>query len=593
MKRFAVAAGLLVIAVSSVFLLTAQPQAAASKDIVLEAMRAEMQRARGLRGAGGMDVPYFFEYSLDDVRGYSVTATLGGVLSERQTRLRVPRVQVRVGDYEFDNSNYVLSDAGFGPRFDFGQMPEDNNLLAMRHQLWLSTDRAFKNALEAIGRKRAALRAQNLQQEKLADFAKAEPVKMLLDVTPRKIEEAAWRKRAVDVSAVFANYPRVLLSGVDFEFGENATYLLNSEGTEVRYPDNLNYLRIRASGQAADGMTVRDHAVIHSTDPSRLGSDAELKAVAETVAKNVTALAEAPVGEAYSGPVLFEAQAAAQLFAEVLGSQLAITRRPVPEASRPVPFVPSDLEGRLNARILPTGFTVTDDPTQKTFEGRELMGHYDVDMEGVRPKPLTLIEGGNLKAYLSTRQPNRFSTESNGRARIPGNFGHKMAGITNLFVKSNDGVPAAELKTRLLAMIKDRGKPYGIIVRKMDFPSSATPDDLRRLAAALAGGGAGHVTSSPLLVYRVNPDGSEQLVRGLRLRGFSVRSFRDITASSTELAQFDFMGNGAAFSLMGAGGYVYMASSIAPALLFEDLELDKPQMDFPRLPVVPAPALTK
>lgn len=577
------------------FLISAQPRAAApaAKDVILEAMRAEMQRARNLRGAGGMDVPYFFEFALDEVRGYSASATLGGLLGERETRVRVPRVQVRVGDYEFDNSNYIFSDANFGPRFDFGQMPQDNNLLALRHQIWLQTDRAFKNALEGIGRKRAALRAQNLQQEKLADFAKAEPVQMLLDVTPRPLDQATWRRRTVETSNVFAAYPRVLTSSVEFEYGENSTYLLNSEGTEIRYPDNLNYLRIRASGQAADGMPVRDHAVLHSTDVARLGSDADWKRAAEEVGKNVTALAEAPVGEAYSGPVLFEGLAGAQLMAEVLGSQLAIPRRPIPEPNRPLPFAPGDLEGRLNSRILPSSFTVTDDPALKEFQGRELAGHYLVDIEGVRPKPVTVIEGGVLKSYLTSRQPNKFSTESNGRARIPGAFGHKLPAISNLFVKSSDGVPAAELKTRLLTMIKDRSKPYGIIVRKMDFPSSASPEELRRLAAALAGNSAGNIISSPLLVYRVFPDGREELLRGVRFRGLSVRSFKDILASSTEQYQFDFMGNGAGFALMGAGSYVYLASVVSPALLFEDLELERPQIDYPRLATVPAPPLTR
>ena len=580
--------------VATALMLAAQPRPAApTKDVILEAMRTEMQRARNLRGTGGLDIPYYFEYALDEVRGYSVTAVLGGVLSERETRVRVPRVQVRVGDYEFDNTNYILSDANFGPRYDFGQMPQDNNVLALRHQIWLQTDRAFKNALEAIGRKRAALRAQNLQQEKLADFAKAEPVQMLMDVTPRPVDQGAWRRRTVAVSEVFASYPRVLASGVDFEFGENSSYLLTSEGTEVRYPDNLNYLRIRASGQAADGMPVRDHAVVHSTDVARLGSEADLKRAAEQVAKNVTALADAPVGEAYAGPVLFEGLAGAQLMGEVLGSQLALPRRPIPEPNRPLPFVAGDLEGRLNSRILPSTFTVIDDPTQKEFAGRELAGHYLVDMEGVRPKPVTVIEGGTLKSYLTTRQPHKFSTESNGRARIPGAFGHKMAGITNLFVKASDGVKADELKTRLLTMIKDRGKPYGVIVRKMDFPSSASPDELRRLGAALAGSASGSIISSPLLVYRVYPDGREELIRGVRFRGLSVRSLKDILASSQEQYQFDFMGNGLGFALMGAGGYVYLSSVVAPALLFEDLELERPQIDNPRLPVVPAPPLTR
>ncbi len=52
------------------------------------------------------------------------------------------------------------------------------------------------------------------------------------------------------------------------------------------------------------------------------------------LAQNVTALAEAPKGEDYSGPVLFEGQAGAQVFAEVLGRNLSLTRRPVADGGR-------------------------------------------------------------------------------------------------------------------------------------------------------------------------------------------------------------------------------------------------------------------
>ena len=41
------------------------------------------------------------------------------------------------------------------------------------------------------------------------------------------------------------------------------------------------------------------------------------------------------------------------------------------------------------------------------WRGRPLFGHYEVDREGVVPKPLTLVEKGVLKNFLLTRQPVR------------------------------------------------------------------------------------------------------------------------------------------------------------------------------------------
>ena len=95
------------------------------------------------------------------------------------------------------------------------------------------------------------------------------------------------------------------------------------------------------------------------------------------MAENVVALAQAPKGEDYSGPVLFEGAAGPQIFAEVLAKNLALTRRPVGEAGAAAVRRTSEFEGRMGARVLPDTFDVVDDPTQKEWRGRPLFGSYD------------------------------------------------------------------------------------------------------------------------------------------------------------------------------------------------------------------------
>src|SRR6185312_8512950 len=129
-----------------------------------------------------------------------------------------------------------------------------------------------------------------------------------------------------------------------------------------------------------------------------------------------------------------------------------------------------EFEGRLGTRVLPEFLTVVDDPTQKEWRGRPLFGSYEVDREGVVPKPLRLVEKGVLKNYLLTRQPVRGFEGSNGRARLPGSFGASTPGFSNLFISASETVPVAELKKKLIELITTRAKPYAIIVRKMDFP---------------------------------------------------------------------------------------------------------------------------
>jgi TldD protein len=555
---------------------------------ILQAMLSELDRSRALRIVN-LDPPYYIEYAVEDGSNFSLSATLGAIIDSSQNRYRLPRVDVRVGSYRFDDTNYIFS-GFFSRRRAQERLPLDDDPLAIRHALWLATDSAYKGAVAAISRKRAALKNVNVQED-LPDFSKADRVELMQDQKKISVDEALWTDRVKKLSAIFADYPKVMNSEVEFQVMQSLSYFANTEGTVTRTPDVLTYLRVKASGQAPDGMILRDAAVTHAFEPGQMPSEAELRRLIQDVGTHVTALAAAPVGETYSGPILFAGQASAQLFAQVLGDNLAVPRRPIPEPGRPAPFEPSELEGRLGSRILPEWMNVVDDPTQKEWRGRLLLGHYPVDMEGVVPIPLTLVEKGILKGFLLTRQPVRGQEGSNGRARLPGRFGAKSALFGNLFIQASETVSSAELKKKMMDLVRQRNKPYGMLIRKLDFPASASIGELRRLAARESQRGDGRVGSVPLLAYRVYPDGREELVRGLEFRGLSVRSLRDIIAASDDTSLFEFMANTAPLSLMGVGGYVAPCAVVAPSVLFEDLELQRTDEELPKLPVVPPPKL--
>ncbi|HXM42967.1 MAG TPA: metallopeptidase TldD-related protein, partial [Bryobacteraceae bacterium] len=339
-----------------------------------------------------------------------------------------------------------------------------------------------------------------------------------------------------------------------------------------------------------DGMVLHDAVVFQSLDFDRMPAEPELRRGIAALAASLTARASAPKGEDYSGPVLFEGTAGAQLFAEVLGANLALTRRPVMEPGRNSAVPASELEGRQGARILPEWFDVVDDPTQKEWHGRPLFGSYEVDREGVAPGPLALVEKGVLKAFLLTRQPEPGFTGSNGRARLPGSFGANGAAIGNLFVRARETVPVQDLKKRLIEMCRQRNKPYGVIVRKMDFPSSASVEEVRRVLSN-SGQSGGHPVSAPVLVYKVYPDGREELVRGVRFRGLNARSLKDIVAAGDDNNVFEFLNNQAPFALIGGASYVAESCAIAPSVLIDDVELHPTDEELPKLPIVPAPDL--
>jgi hypothetical protein len=555
-------------------------------DPIIQAMRDEVNRSVKLN-LPNLEAPYFVQYLLDQSDSFTVSASLGALLARSRDRFRVPEVEVRVGDYKFDNTNFAGGGGGDGEsRYDLGNFPLDDDYAVLRRYLWLGTDSVYKGAVEAISRKRAAMRNIN-QNDQLDDFARAEPVQLIEPFRKLTVDEKTWVNATRALSAVFARYPEVKTSQVELHADNGGYYVVNSEGTEVRTPENVAYLRARATAQASDGMTLHDAVTFHALDVGHLPSQEEMARDLSRMAENLVSLTHAPVGEDYNGPVLFESEAGPQVFAEVLAKNLTLSRPAV--AARGAPL-PSEFEGRIGSRILPDSFEVVDDPTQKEWRGRALFGAYDVDREGVIPKPLHLVEKGTLKGFLLTRQPVRGFEGSNGRARLPGRQA-SVADISNLFVSASDSIPAADLKKKLIELIQARNKPYGIIVRKMDFPSTATRGEVVRILRGSQG--TTHPVSVPLLVYKVFPDGHEELIRGMRFRGFNARSLKDILAVGDNSTAFDFMDSTEPFAQVGYGEYTTEACVVAPSIIVDDLELHPVEEELPKLPVAPAPEFVK
>jgi hypothetical protein len=558
--------------------------AADTSDVVLKAMRDELRHSQDLNSVN-LEKPYFFSYTIEDGDSFEASASLGGLIGSSSSRFRVPRIQVRVGSYQFDNTNYVGTGGDVGSRFPF-----ESSYMVLRRYLWLATDEAYKSAVEAMAHKRAALKNMSAG-EPIPDFAHADPVKLLDPLPEETVDQAAWTARARSLSAIFTEFPQVLGSHVEVQAVKNARYLVNSEGTEVRTGGDTLFVLVNAAGQAPDGMHVRSAAGFYTRDFRHLVDDAELARETRQVGENVVALSHAPVGETYNGPVLFEGAAAAQLLAELLGRNLVLTRKPINEPGRPNMVPTSELEGRQGARVLPEWMDVVDDPTINEWHGQPLFGATRVDIEGVVSKPLTLVEKGILKNFLLTRQPVGSYTASNGRAQLPGAFGAGRAAISNLIVTAAQTVPVKDLKKQLVEICRARNQAYGILVRKLDFPSTAPIDELRRLMAANArdGSGGSHPVSSPILIYKVDKDGHEELIRGVRFRDLNVRSLRDIRAAGDDINVFDYLENGAPMALVGAGSYAAEASVVAPSLLVDDLEVRRLDDELPKLPIVPSP----
>ncbi len=557
-------------------------------DPLLRAMKDEIKRVSSLIRLG-LDPPYYTEYRVEDTVSHSIMAVLGALVAENDSAFRVPSVQMRVGTASFDNTDHIFSDAFVGNRYDPGQLPLDNDYLAFRQVFWLATDRAYKTAEESIARKRSSLKNMS-QPDAQPDFSQVPAAHLILPVERKPFASASWKSEVIRLSALFDAYPKVFSSGVEIQNSQSTNYVVTSEGTALRTPEDLTYIRASGHGLAPNGSQVRDALVFQAFSPDGLPSEDVLTREIKAVGEHITALSDAPAGEAYDGPVLFEAPAAAQLFGQLLGDNLKITRRPISDPGRPSRYSPSELESKVGSRILPDWMDVVDDPTQTQYQGHTLLGHYLYDMEGVAPQPLTLVEKGVLKSFLLTRTPVlKDYPGSNGHARMTGSYGTRSPGFGNLFIRVSQTTPAADMKKKLIDLCRAGNKPYGILIRKLDYPSTASIEELGQVAQAAGGS---HAVVPPLLAYKIYPDGREELVRGLLFHGVSTRSLKDIVAASDENYVFDLIDSNAPFALVGAGTFTTTAAVIAPAVLFEELELEPAKEETLKPPIVPPPALT-
>lgn len=556
------------------------------RDAILRAMVDELARAKTLQ-LNSLDKPYFITFASDDPEEVIIAASLGGMLSSHRDHNRRVIVRVRVGESKFDNTDSIFSHEPGG-----AVLPVDDNYHAIRNQLWLNTDRFYKVAIDDITRKRTALREIS-DPNKTPDLSSANPVQVIQAVPSLKLDQKHWEQLIQSVSGEFAGYPEIIASSVRMRAISSTFRLVDTDGTIVRVPEELTQIAIRARALAPDRTQVWNHRFLTVLHPSELPSDQELKKTVDAVASETAALAKAPMGEEYSGPVLFEHEAAAQLMAEVLADASRLERRPItpPELANRLRILDSVWQARQGSKVGPDWLTVIDDPAQTRAEGVVLAGQYDVDEEGVQAKRIVLVQNGTLKDFISTRQPGREGQISNGHARLPGQFGAELATFGNVFVQAEGGVSEAQLKAKLLENVKSSNLKYGLIIRRLDFPATAGIDDLRNMMSQLQKTGVSRTLTTPLLTYKVYPDGHEEPVRGLRFKEFSAKDLRDMEAASDRPYVLNYVNNGTSFNYADSGTGATTSSVICPSLLFYTVDLDRAQDETGKPPEVPPPSL--
>jgi TldD protein len=587
----------------------AQAQAPQDKDQTLHAMRDEMARSKtrlelNIPGTNEPVKPYYIEYRLLDLDFKEVTAQFGTLLSSTHERQRFMDVEARVGNYKLDSSNFVGEEGFRGFIGSTGSVGIDHDYDSLRQDLWIATDQAFKEAVEAYSRKQAYL-SSLARQSDIDDFSKVAPVKIVEPLATPDWTNRNWDEEARQASATLRAFPEIYESRVTYYLVYATEYLMTSEGTEIRTNRTFAAIESGMNTLAQDGMPLNHLYATYAPRPGDLPNVDAVKKGLNVTGSELMMLRAGSIAQDYTGPVLFEARAAAPLLAQIFGPAINGARPPI--SFQPI-FEQmlgnlggkSDWTGRIGARVLPTSVSLIDDPSAKDYKGTPLIGGYSVDDEGVKAEKVDVVENGTLKEMLMSRRPGNDSNTSNGHGRSALLTDAKPT-MSNLFFKATETMSAADLKKKFLDECKAEKLPYCIIVREMDNPSLSLlhQDEFSELLASY-GGGAGTGDRLPLLVYKIYPeDGREEMIRGARIVGVTTRSLRNLAGIGNDDYVYNYMQSqiagfsGTALGAFGAasGNGGLPASMVAPSLLFEELEVRGARGEPKRLPLLPAPPL--
>ena len=141
---------------------------------LVSALKDELARSMSGLRIKDEPPPYYIEYHVDETVTMRTAARLGAVeVNEPGSRLRTLSVEVRVGDYQFDSSRFVTQGrGGFAPQAEGSAVATlDDNYDAIRRQLWLATDAAYKRAISTFARKKAAFQ-NRATTDPLPDFSR-------------------------------------------------------------------------------------------------------------------------------------------------------------------------------------------------------------------------------------------------------------------------------------------------------------------------------------------------------------------------------------------------------------------------------------
>lgn len=567
MMRPAVMIVCLVLLCSSPALVTAD-QGTATSGGLLELLGKELDYSMQNLVMPDGTKPYYLAYTVTDRKTIALGATLGALVRDDARHRRLLDADVRVGNYDVDNTHKLRGEGGGFDPADFllqraTPLSLEDDPEAIAHTLWLTTDGKFKAAAKKYQRVLTNLKTKVAEEDTSGDLTREEPSVYSEPEVGLTLDRAAWGQRLRDVSKLALEYPLIYSSSVSLRASAQNRYMVTSEGTRLQTGQKLLRVVVSAATKADDGMNLSQNFIFDAAGEDKLPGEAEIAAALKKVIEQVLALREAPLVEPYIGPAILMNRASGVFFHEIFGHRMEGHRQKDVEEGQ-------TFAKKIGEQILPEFISVRDDATMARFGDADLRGYYKYDDEGVGARDVRLVESGVLKTFLMSRSPLEKFPRSNGHGRRePGR--KVVARQGNLIVESSKSVSFEKLRELLIEECKKQDKPYGLLFEDISGGFTGTgrrgPQSFKVL---------------PIVVYKIYADGRpDELVRGVDIVGTPLTSFSMIVHTGDDPAVFN--------GTCGAESGSVPVSAVSPSILVSQIEVEKRRREQDKPPILPPP----
>jgi TldD protein len=555
-------ASLCIVWLSAAHLCAAQSTKTAAPSPVLTAAKTELDRDFEELKKQPI-APYYLSYEIIDSNSTTVSSTFGALERSNSAHRRIAHIDVRVGDYALDNTHQVRGRAqGQVNSISAIAIPVDDDPLPIRSALWITTDRRYKRALTQLAAVQTNNQVKIEQEDKSDDFSHEKPEHAVEPIAGMNVDRKLWEDKARKYTAPFHRYGDLFNATATLNADQETRWFVSSDGSLVQTSSTYYRLFIEATSKAPDGMELPRYESFAALTPEGLPDDATILKAVDRMISDLKALRSAPIVDPYTGPAILSGRATAVFFHEVFGHRIEGHRQK------------SEAEGQtfkkmVGQPVLPTFLSVEFDPTIKRYGGVDLVGSYTFDDEGVRARPVVSVKDGVLENFLMGRSPIEGFANSNGHGRAQAGF-EPVARQSNLIILNSKPISRDQLKKLLIAQIKEQNKPFGLFFDDIQGGFTLTGRSVPNAFNVL-----------PIMVYRIYPDGREELVRGVDLVGTPLTVFSKILAADDEKAVFN--------GICGAESGQVPVSASGPGILISQIEVQKKAKSQEREPILPAP----